>query len=133
MADREHTSITKANDEIHTLRSQMGRVRDKAREMSSSVVMVTEVTAGGAAAGFIRGRYGDKSANLMGLEPDLVVGAACVLASYWVGGKYAPDLLHVGAGFGAGYAAMEFLAMGERMKREASGGGAKPYGLPKVA
>jgi len=127
----EHTSITRANEEISSLRQQIQRVRGKMKESTESAVMVAEVIAGGGAAGMLRGRYPDK--QILGLEPDLVIGAALLIGSWWVGGAYAQDLLHLGAGFAAAYACMEMKALGEKMRQDANKPAPAPYPLPRAA
>jgi len=119
------TQIAKVQSTIGGLAARANRAREVAAKKAGDMKKVAEIVGGGAAIGFVRGKYEqDGSAfTVPGTSIDMELAAGLALsgaAMFEVFGKYDEDALNVGAGILAHYAGQVFRNYGKRAAGDTS-------------
>jgi len=113
------TQIAKVQSTIGGLAARANRAREKAEQKAGDMKKVAEIVGGGAAIGFVRGKWeanGDAFV-VPGTSIDMQLAAGLALsgaAMFEVFGKYDQDALNVGSGVLAHYAGQILRNYGKR-------------------
>jgi len=112
------TQIARVQSTMGALAARANRAKELAERQAGNVKKVAEIVGGGAAVGFVRGKYEKDGSQFVvpGTTIDIGLAAGLALsgaALFEVFGKYDDDALNVGAGMLAHYAGQVFRNYGK--------------------
>lgn len=112
------TQIARVQSTMSSMAARANRAKELAARQATNVKKAAEIVGGGAAIGFIRGKYEKDGSQFVipGTTIDIELAAGLALAGaalFEVFGKYDEDALNVGAGMLAHYAGQVFRNYGK--------------------